>query len=37
MLEWLILPGLVLIVVLSIVTARPKAGRTGRRRDGEDA
>jgi hypothetical protein len=33
MLEWLILPVLILIVVLSIVTAKPKAGG---RRSGDD-
>ena len=32
MLEWLVLPALILIVVLAIVTAKPKRGG----RDGKD-
>lgn len=35
MLEWLLLPALILIVVLSIVTARPKPGGGRDRKDEE--
>ena len=33
MLEWIVLPALILIVVLAIVTARPKPGAQGSKDD----
>ena len=33
MLEWLVLPALILVVILAIVTARPEHGAQGREDD----
>jgi len=36
MLEWILLPALILIVVLAIVTAKPKSDRGDSKEDGPE-